>query len=318
MKNQTPTCQRYISLVIALLLIFTPWLTSYADVLPQVNCGHIERWSAFQSTHIGARTIDIWLPNGYPSHAPYDVLYMHDGQMLFDAKTTWNKQEWRVDETACELQHSKKTRHFIVVGIWNAGKARGPEYFPQKPFEALNKREQDALYQVYRGRINEAPVAVYSDRYLRFLVDELKPKIDQSFRVATARQNTFIAGSSMGGLISMYAVSEYPDVFGGAACLSTHWTGNFSKNEHNPVANQLIQYVTEHLPPAGQHRIYFDHGTEGLDAQYGVFQRRIDTIMRAKGYGSNDWLTRVYQGDEHNENAWAKRLGTPLFFLFGE
>ena len=78
------------------------------------------------------------------------------------------------------------------------------------------------------------PVPVQSDAYLKFLVTELKPFIDSTFSVATDRSNTFIAGSSMGGLISMYAVCEYPAVFGGAACLSTHWPGIFTA-ENNPI-----------------------------------------------------------------------------------
>lgn len=90
------------------------------DPLPVVSAGTIERIPMLTSEYVPARNVDVWLPEGYPSQAPYSVLYMHDGQMLFDANTTWNKQEWRIDEVATALMQAGKVKPFIVVGIWNA------------------------------------------------------------------------------------------------------------------------------------------------------------------------------------------------------
>lgn len=92
-----------------------------------------------------------WLPPGYPAAAPYAVVYMHDGQMLFDAAQTWNHQEWRVDETAAALIAAGRVRPFVVVGVWNVGAARVSEYFPQKPWEALTPAQQQHLYRERRG-----------------------------------------------------------------------------------------------------------------------------------------------------------------------
>ena len=77
--------------------------------------------------------MEVWLPEGYSTNKKYAVLYMHDGQMLYDANTSWNKQSWDVDDVATKLMHEGKVKDFIVVGIWNGGKTRHSDYFPQKP-----------------------------------------------------------------------------------------------------------------------------------------------------------------------------------------
>jgi enterochelin esterase-like enzyme len=146
-------------------------------------------------------------------------------------------------------------------------------------------------------------------------VQELKPYIDQKYSVYTNRKNTFIAGSSLGALISMYAICEYPKIFGGAACLSTHWVGTLSVNE-NPIPNAFIAYLDKNLPSPKNHEIYFDCGDKTLDAMYPPIQKRVDSLMLAKGYDGTNWLTRYFPGDDHSEKSWSKRLNIPLEFLF--
>lgn len=282
---------------------------------PKVASGRIERLADFPSRHVPARNIDIWVPEGYPSAKPYAVLYMHDGQMLFDAAQTWNREEWRADEVAADLIDRGKTRPFIIVGIANAGAARASEYFPQKPFESLTKAQRDALYATTFGDQKLFSSPVYSDRYLKFLVEELKPRIDAHYAVSRAREDTLMMGSSLGGLISMYALAEYPGVFGGAACLSTHWPGKLGDGPDNPVPAAFLSYIERHFPAAGRHRIWFDHGTETLDASYAARQREVDRLLRAKGYTAADWTTRTLHGAEHSEKAWAARLHVPMTFL---
>ena len=118
----------------------------------------------------------------------------------------------------------------------------------------------------------------------------------------------------MGGLISMYALCEYPAVFGGAACLSTHWVGIFStENNHIPAA--FMAYLRTHLPDPATHRLYFDYGTETLDALYEPFQLQADSILREKGYSAANWQTLKFVGADHSERAWRTRLAIPLTFL---
>lgn len=285
---------------------------------PGLSAGTLRRFEKFPSRFVDARTVDVWLPDGYDATKRYAVLYMHDGQMLFDATTTWNKQEWGVDETLGRLQAENKIRDCIVVGIWNNAPKRHTEYFPQKPYEALPKSRRKALLQENRSANNPLfSGKIQSDKYLKFIVQELKPFVDKEFSTHKDQSHTFIAGSSMGGLISLYAICEYPEVFGGAACLSTHWTGVF-RAENNPVPAALMLYLKHNLPDPKTHKIYFDHGTATLDALYPPFQKQADEQMRARGFSEATWMTRVFEGDDHSENAWQMRLEVPVLFLLGK
>ncbi len=283
----------------------------------KVSTGKIERFENFKSQWIDARNVAVWLPDGYSTNEKYAVLYMHDGQMLFDPSTTWNKQSWNVDEVAGKLQAENKTKKFIVVAIWNNGAKRHPEYFPQKPFEKLTLFQKDTVTKQLQkaGRVKEQ-FTPYSDLYLKFLVKELKPFIDKNFSTLKDKNNTFIAGSSMGGLISMYALCEYPKVFGGAACMSTHWPGTF-KVENNPIPEAFQNYLKSKLNKIKNNKIYFDYGDQTLDALYPPLQQKVDEMMRANGFTSNNWMTRFFPGKNHSEEAWAERLDVPLVFLLG-
>jgi enterochelin esterase-like enzyme len=179
-----------------------------------VSSGKVQRIENFKSQFIDPRNVDVWLPEGYSDKQNYAVLYMHDGQALYDAETTWNKQAWEVDEIAGKLIAENKTGKFIVVGIWNNDRKRHSEYFPQKPYEGLTTEQKEFVTKKLKekGRISETFNPI-SDLYLKFLVTELKPFIDKTFSTKSNAKNTFSAGSSMGGLISIYAICEYPTVF---------------------------------------------------------------------------------------------------------
>lgn len=313
MKN----CRTWNTLLIATLLIAHHSIGLANKASPMVSAGQLVVLESFESEFVPSRDISVWLPTDFAEDRSYAVLYMHDGDMLWDASTSWNKQEWGVDEVATRLMDEGVVRDFIVVGVPNAGPDRHAEYFPQKPFEAMTAEQQAGFYALGRNESQRMfNSEVRSDRYLRFLVEELKPHIDENFPVLADRDNTYIMGSSMGGLISIYAISEYPEVFGGAACLSTHWPGVFA-SEGNPFPPAMQDYLTRHLPPPESHRIWFDHGTEELDAMYPDLQAEVDSIMRARGYDESNWATFVDQGANHSEDAWRARLDQPLTFLLG-
>ncbi len=283
--------------------------------LPTLAAGSLKRYENFPSKYVAARNVDVWMPDGYDPSKKYPVIYMQDGQMLFDSTVTWNKLEWQVDEILSSLIKEKKISPCIVVGIWNTGAARHTDYFPQRVMESLTRAEQDTVYKA--GRSNGVAVfsgKVHSDDYLRFMVYELKPFIDSNYSTYKDRAHTMLAGSSMGGLISLYAICEYPEVFGAAACLSTHWPGIFSL-ENNPIPAAMMKYLQTHLPSPKDHRIYFDYGTATLDAWYKPFQQKADAIMKKKGYNNRNWMTREFPGEEHSERAWGRRLRIPVIFL---
>ena len=315
LPRRSASRSRGVRFTCTLVFLLLPYCLSAQ--LSAVVSGKIERIENFASKHISARNVDVWLPAGYDGKKKYAVLYMHDGQMLYDSATTWNKQAWDVDDAVTRLLQQKKIRDVIVVGVFNSP-TRYTDYFPQRVFESLTPTERDTINAKLQksGANLFAGNPVNSDGYLRFLVTELKPYIDSHYRVYTDRSNTFVAGSSMGGLISMYAICEYPDIFGGAACVSTHWPGIFSAD--NPIPAKFMTYLETHLPDPRKHKIYFDTGDATLDALYPPLQRQVDEIMKAKKWTSKNWMTRYFPGDDHTERAWRRRVDIPLVFLLGK
>lgn len=171
------------------------------DRVKPVTSGTLVQHKEFKSAFLSAaRTVTVWLPPHYAvSEDRYSVLYLHDGQNLFDAATAAFRVEWRVDETSAQLIESKAIPPIIVVGIGNTSK-RIDEY-------TLTKDSQ-----IDRGGHGRA--------YIQFVADELKPFIDQTYRTRSKRESTYIGGSSLGGLISMHACVERPEIFGGCFALS--------------------------------------------------------------------------------------------------
>jgi len=274
-----------------MLPVFLRW--AYAVNAPALQAtGSVDSYQDVPSAYVPARNIDVWLPPSYATDPKrrYPVLYMHDGQNLFDPSMSFTGIDWDVDGTMTKLIDAHRVREAIVVAISNTP-LRGNEYMPAKAASP----EQRAY--------------VLSDGYLRFIVQELKPAIDATYRTKPAREDTMVMGSSMGGLISAYAMSEYPDVFGAAGGMSTHWPAN---------DGAVIDYLAAHLPARRTHRFYFDHGTATLDAGYAPYQQRMDAILREAGWREDRaFMSREFPGAEHNERAWRDRLEVPLQYLLG-
>jgi predicted alpha/beta superfamily hydrolase len=264
----------------------------------------LEQYTDFPSNHAPPRQVDVWLPPGYHAdpEQKFGVLYMHDGQNVFNPDTAYTGVDWGVIPALERLVAADSVPEVIIVGIWNTEK-RVAEYLPQRPFETP---QGQLVLPRLEAEIGDSP---HSNGYLRFLVEELKPFIDGRYRTLGDRAHTTIMGSSMGGLISLYALCEYPDLFGGAGCLSTHW----------PIVDGVIlDYLSQFLPAPGTHRLYFDYGTAELDALYEPYQKEVDNLMRAAGYqAGKDWITRCFAGAKHHEQAWRERVHIPLAFLLG-
>lgn len=274
--------------------------------------GKLVRVDSFPSKNIVPRPVDVWLPENYSSAKKYAVLYMHDGQNLFDATTTWNQQEWMVDEIATKLMKEGTVKDFIVVGIHNIPKIRWQDLYPEKAMDFLSKEDKETIYE--EAKKNNFSTNLKGDEYLSFLVKELKPYIDKMYSVHTNKENTFVAGSSMGGLMSMYAVAEYPDVFAGAACFSTHWVGG-SPKENNPLPAAIFDYLEANLPDSETHKMYFDYGNKTLDAFYPKYAPKVDAIFKNGGYDDTNFKNLFFEGTDHSEKSWQKRLDLPFTFL---
>jgi enterochelin esterase-like enzyme len=303
-------------LLLLLLLVAAPAFAGDANGPVHVSAGRIVDLGVLKSKYADPRRVVVWLPSGYSERGPkYAVLYMHDGQNLFDKETAGYGMEWQIDETLDRLIREKKVRPTIVVGIWNTPK-RLQEYVPSKAFNGLPPEYRQKIHALYGGD----PL---SDGYLKFIVRELRPMIDRRFNVKTDRADTAIMGSSMGSLISLYAIDEYPDIFGAAGMLSTHWPlvitpddKPISDEQYEAVSSAFERYLTPALPDPATHKLYFDHGSETLDANYARYQNRVDRVVRRRGY--RQWanmLSLSYPGEKHNEISWASRVAVPLQFL---
>ena len=242
------------------------------------------------------RDLLVYLP---PSHdtgnGRFPVIYLHDGQNLFDAQTSF-AGEWQVDETMEGL--SREGIEAIVVGIPNSGEERLDEY---SPF------------------VDPARGGGRGDLYLSFIIETVKPLVDASFRTLTGRAHTGMMGSSMGGLISLYAYFRHPELFGFAGAMSpSFW---FAKG---------AIYDTIQKAAFSPGRIYIDAGTrefgEGRrwtsipwrSRRYYAGVRRMNRLLAKKGYRPRrDLLYVEEKWANHEEAAWARRLPQAIRFLLG-
>ena len=242
--------------------------------------GHVEFIHEFYSYNLkNERDIIIWLPPSYStSFKRYPVLYMHDGQNLFNPQTSFIGYDWKVDETITRLLNKNEIEEIIVVGIYNT-----------------KNRLEEYNYFTAKGK-----------SYAQFIIQELKPQIDETYRTKHDHVNTAVMGSSMGGLISFQLVWNRPDVFGKAGCLSnSFWVDDKAvfpmvKNDSKKIKNI---------------KIYMDCG--GSETELIEDNKKMYELLDEIGYKDKmNW--HVEEGAVHSEVDWAKRLHIPLKFLFRE
>ena len=225
------------------------------------------------------RKIWVWLPKDYEtSEKKYPVLYMHDAQNLFDAKTSY-AGEWKVDETLDSLDDPK----VIVVGIEHGNEQRLSELTPY-PNEEYGGGE--------------------ADRYLNFLRKNLKPYIDSTFRTLPDAANTGIMGSSLGGLVSFYAAVKYPETFGSAGIFSpSFWYSD------------KIYSLTENASLGTSSRFYFMAGTDEDEGLVRDVQRMV-ALLEEKGVPKENLKMKIVEGGQHNEADWSKEFPEAFHWLY--
>ncbi|MFM5886155.1 MAG: alpha/beta hydrolase [Novosphingobium sp.] len=291
---------RVLAALCALLLAAVPAFAAARD------SGRLLEYEQVPAAGLPVQRLTIWLPPGYDrSKRRYGVVYMHDGHNLFDVKKSNFNKIWAADKA---MLAASKRGHFapaIIVGIWAPGSDRYRQYLPRPAYDAAPpalRAQMDAM----------AGGPIVSDAYLAWIADTLKPWVDRHFRTLPGRDDTAIAGSSMGGLMSCYAFVARPQVFGRAACVSSHWPAA-DPTKLGPASAELTAYWSGWLAqgigvPDGR-RLWMDHGTATLDAFYAPYQEAIDARIAATGWQRGlDWESKVYPGAEHEENAWAARL----------
>lgn len=317
---------RILAIAAALLLMASCGVDKTAGTIgdgnpdkPQVSAGKLDFYPNFESKSglVTPRNVYVWLPADYSKSKKYAVVYMSDGQNLFDAEKMFNHQEWCVDEVFGELLEAGRIQNCIVVGVANSFRTRSQEYFPQDVFERYSPELKEYAKSKRMGEDE-----LLGNNYLKFLVEELKPFIDATYSTRKDRNHTFHMGSSMGGLISSYAVAKYPEVFGGAGCLSTHsvlYITNYDAERDfiDPASQCYVDYLRETLQP-NSCKLYMDRGDQTLDAQYPKYQDRLDAMFREAGWDDSHYVSQVFPGLAHVEGSWAQRLDVPVLFLLGK
>jgi len=265
--------------------------------------GTLVYWTDVASEFLGpSRHVSIWLPPAYDGNreAPYPVLYMHDGQNLFDPRLGGPQGDiWDVDDAIVELVEQDKIPPVIVVGVWNS-------------------EERIIEYSPWHG----AP------DYARFLIEELMPRVNAEFNTATGPHNTAVMGSSMGGLLSWYLVTYHPEVFGSCGCVSSafilsealvaNWVPQAGDRIELDATPFIVRDIEAGLEVPQNVRYWFDYGTVGGDANYDEPHQHLRAWLLEQGLvPGEDFVIRVYEGADHNEAAWAARLQDPLLFLYG-
>ena len=251
--------------------------------------GQLRKFEKYRSRFLPrTRDLIVYLPPDYEhsSQSHYPVLYLQDGQNLFDGSTSFIPgMDWQVKDTADQLIAQGAIRPLIIVGIYNTGKWRLGEYTPSRDKKMGGGK---------------------ADRYGQMLLEEIKPFVESQYRTLSGPANTGLGGSSLGGLLAIYLGLRFPQVFGKLAVLSPSvwWNRGWILNFASRVA----------LP--GRPRIWLDVGTkEGGRSAENV--RRLCSVLVEKGWREGrDLRFEVISGAEHNEAAWAQRVGPFLRFLF--
>lgn len=264
-------------------LVINNWRDKFNFKVAGQITGKVEYYKNFVIDGLKPRDIIIWLPPNYEkeTNMRYPVLYMHDGQNIFDPRTSSMFIDWQVDETADSLIRNGEIEPIIIVGMNNTDD-RSTEY-SDTPL----------------GRL-----------YMKFIIEKVKPFVDSKYRTLTDAKNTAVAGSSMGGLISMMCAWEHPEVFSKAACFSPAFK----------IGN--IDYVKKVLEYSGKKKeisLYIDNGGVDLDAQLLPGVNEMVSALEKKGFVKDeDLFVYIDKTATHNEAAWAKRVWRPLKIFFGK
>jgi len=260
-------------------------------------------WISASAAPMTSRELRVYLPPDYDSTAHYPVLYMHDGQNLFDTLAT-HAFEWRIDESLDSMIRGGLIEPLIVVGIPHGAEFRRSEYVPEDVLDRLD----DSVRAEFMQLIVHAP---RSREYLDYLIGTVIPSVDSRYATDTTRR--YIGGSSTGAIGALAVALATPERFDGVLCFSTHWSGLFHQNDAIPQA--YLTDLAEKLPAPGVLRFYFDHGDEGLDSLYAPHQSRVDSLFHARGYAATSYRSLSFPHSAHNEQAWAQRFPAALQWM---
>ncbi|MFN3951608.1 MAG: alpha/beta hydrolase [Thermaurantimonas sp.] len=256
----------------------------------------------------GEERIFVWIP-AQGTDSIRNIIYMHDAQNLFDPTTTWNGTSWMVREALDSLISHRYIQPTLLVALPNTPH-RHAEYTPEKPFRSLPPDHQQYYLTATRpGGLPYYTSDLMADAYLDYLTTRVVPEIQLRYIPRYRPIQSYILGSSMGGLISWYAVLMYPDIFDGAACFATHWP--LTHEIPSPAGESFISFFHQKFQTVKDKKWYFDSGGRGIDTLYQPYQQAVDRLFQSVG-DLRSFRSFYYPNHDHSEIYWKLRFPSAI------
>jgi predicted alpha/beta superfamily hydrolase len=243
------------------------------------------------------RLVDFW-GDSNSKH----VLVAHDGQNIFDKKTSTRRSTWKLAQSAIRIAHEREVAPPLIIGVFHSGSKSDPDgrykdLTPLKPFVNGVKLSVKPSFSIDEIR---------SDIYLNQIKDVILPSITSLFEIEQSPSNTAMLGSSMGGLMALYGVGANPEIYGTSLSFSPHWVIS---------DNTLVDYLIDALPSSETHKLWMSRGTKGHDEKYVPFQNYANQRATANGWEiGRNFSTKIYPRTGHNEKSWQKYVADALHF----
>ena len=275
------------------------------------------------------RRIQIFYPYSDKIDNETIFIIMNDGEELFDENDSWNGKTWNIDKYFLDSAEENTNKNIVVIAIDSAKRVNGKiidetrryaEYFPNESIQHFDKGFKKNLY---KSLIDKAEL-----NHPDFIIKKLLPFLEDKFNTKLGKHNLGIMGASMGGLSAINTVIEHPDLFGFVGCISTHWIGirpseylllpfSFALDERKIIGDKIttdgiVKYIEMNSEKLKDIKIYFDHGTESLDAFYPNAQQSVNNILDTQGI---EYKYIIFDGYGHEPEYFGKRFGSILSYL---
>lgn len=309
-------------------IIFLSLILFSMNISSNLSIGSIEE-VFLESNQSYQRRIQIFYPYSDKIDNETIFIIMNDGEELFDENDSWNGKAWNIDKYFLDSAEENTNKNIVVIAIDSAKRVNGKiidetrryaEYFPNESIQYFDKGFKKNLY---KSLIDKAEL-----NHPDFIIKKLLPFLESKFNTKLGKHNLGIMGASMGGLSAINTVIEHPDLFGFVGCISTHWIGirpseylllpfSFALDERKIIGDKIttdgiVKYIEMNSEKLKDIKIYFDHGTESLDAFYPAAQKSVNDILDTQGI---NYKYTIFDGYGHEPEYFGKRFGSILSYL---
>ncbi|RZO23192.1 MAG: hypothetical protein EVA96_00035 [SAR86 cluster bacterium] len=309
-------------------IIYLSLILFSMNISSNLSIGSIEE-VFLESNQSYQRRIQIFYPYSDKTDNETIFIIMNDGEELFNENDSWNGKAWNIDKYFLDSAEEITNKNIVVIAIDSAKRVNGKiidetrryaEYFPNESIQHFDKGLRKNLY---KSLIDKAEL-----NHPDFITKKLLPFLEDKFNTKLGKHNLGIMGASMGGLSAINTVIEHPDLFGFVGCISTHWIGirpseylllpfSFALDERKIIGDKVttdgvVKYIEMNSEKLKDIKIYFDHGTESLDAFYPDAQKSVNNILDTQGI---EYKYIIFDGYGHEPEYFGKRFGSILSYL---